>query len=386
MSKYKSAFEKLFSGTDIRVNGSNPWDIKVHNPKFFRRVLQQGFLGLGESYMEGWWDCEKPDVFLYKLFQARIEQKVPKDMAFILLVLKAKLFNRQSKSKSLESIDAHYNKGNDLYCIMLDPLMMYSCGYWENADNLTRAQENKLELICQKLKLKKGQRILDIGCGWGGFAYYAARNYQVEVVGITISAAQEKLAKQRCKGLPVEIRFQDYRDVNEEFDRIVSIGMLEHVGYKNYAIFMESVKRNLKTDGWCLLHFIGGNETVHTNDPWINKYIFPEGLIPSAAQIVKAMEGKFVMEDWHNFGLDYDTTLMAWRENFEESWDCIKTNYSEKFYRMWRFYLSSCAAAFRSKRLNLWQVVISKRENLNPYRSIREFSGKNNWQPEILQK
>jgi cyclopropane-fatty-acyl-phospholipid synthase len=386
MSKYKSAFEKLFSGTDIRVNGSNPWDIKVHNPKFFRRVLQQGFLGLGESYMEGWWDCEKPDVFLYKLFQARIEQKVPKDMAFILLVLKAKLFNRQSKSKSLESIDAHYNKGNDLYCIMLDPLMMYSCGYWENADNLTRAQENKLELICQKLKLKKGQRILDIGCGWGGFAYYAARNYQVEVVGITISAAQEKLAKQRCKGLPVEIRFQDYRDVNEEFDRIVSIGMLEHVGYKNYGIFMESVKRNLKTDGWCLLHFIGGNETVHTNDPWINKYIFPEGLIPSAAQIVKAMEGKFVMEDWHNFGLDYDTTLMAWRENFEESWDCIKTNYSEKFYRMWRFYLSSCAAAFRSKRLNLWQVVISKRENLNPYRSIREFSGKNNWQPEILQK
>ena len=386
MSKYKSAFEKLFSGTDIRVNGSNPWDIKVHNPKFFRRVLQQGFLGLGESYMEGWWDCEKPDVFLYKLFQARIEQKVPKDMAFILLVLKAKLFNRQSKSKSLESIDAHYNKGNDLYCIMLDPLMMYSCGYWENADNLTRAQENKLELICQKLKLKKGQRILDIGCGWGGFAYYAARNYQVEVVGITISAAQEKLAKQRCKGLPVEIRFQDYRDVNEEFDRIVSIGMLEHVGYKNYGTFMKSVKRNLKTDGWCLLHFIGGNETVHTNDPWINKYIFPEGLIPSAAQIVKAMEGKFVMEDWHNFGLDYDTTLMAWRENFEESWDCIKTNYSEKFYRMWRFYLSSCAAAFRSKRLNLWQVVISKRENLNPYRSIREFSGKNNWQPEILQK
>ncbi|MCJ7759196.1 MAG: class I SAM-dependent methyltransferase, partial [Gillisia sp.] len=249
-----------------------------------------------------------------------------------------------------------------------------------------RAQEDKLELICQKLKLKKGQRILDIGCGWGGFAYYAARNHQVEVVGITISAEQEKLAKQRCKGLPVEIRFQDYRDVNEEFDRIVSIGMLEHVGYKNYGIFMESVKRNLKTDGWCLLHFIGGNETVHTTDPWIDKYIFPEGLIPSAAQIVKAMEGKFVMEDWHNFGLDYDTTLMAWQENFVKNWDCIKTNYSEKFYRMWRFYLSSCAASFRSKRLNLWQVVISKRENLNTYRSVREFSGKNIWQPEIYQK
>lgn len=386
MSKYKSAFEKLFSDTDIRINGGNSWDIQVYNPKFYRRVLQQGSLGLGESYMEGWWDCEQPDVFLYKLFQARIEEKVAKDIGFILLVLKAKLFNRQSKSKSQKSIDSHYNKGNDLYRMMLDPLMIYSCGYWENADNLTRAQEDKLELICQKLKLKKGQRVLDIGCGWGGFAYYAAKNHQVEVVGITISSEQEKLARQRCEGLSVEIRFQDYRDVNEQFDRIVSIGMLEHVGYKNYGAFMKTIKCNLKPDGWCLLHFIGGNETVHTTDPWINKYIFPEGLIPSATQIAKAMEGHFIVEDWHNFGLDYDTTLMAWKNNFVKNWDSIKTNYSEEFFRMWRFYLCSCAAAFRSKRLNLWQLVISKPENSKAYKSIREIFRKNDLLQETVQK
>jgi cyclopropane-fatty-acyl-phospholipid synthase len=254
---------------------------------------------------------------------------------------------------------------------MLDPLMMYSCAYWKDATTLATAQEQKLKLICEKLHLKPGLKVLDIGCGWGGFAYYAAKNYKVNVVGITISKEQEEVAKMRCNGLNVEIRFQDYRDVDEQFDRIVSIGMLEHVGNKNYNRFMARINKSLTDNGICLLHFIGGNETDITTDAWINKYIFPNGVIPTLAQIGKAMENQLVVEDIHNIGKHYDHTLMAWHHNFSNSWDVLKNDYNDIFYRKWVYYLLCSAASFRSRRLNLWQIIIRKTGNLMEYEPVR---------------
>lgn len=371
MNTYKTTIKELIAETGITINGKESFDIQVHNPKFYKRVLSQGSLGLGESYMEGWWDCEDLDTFFHKIFTDEIEKKVQNNWQFISLVAKAKIFNLQTKSKALDSIAHHYDIGNKLYENMLDPLMMYSCGYWEGATNLDEAQEQKLKLICEKLQLKPGQKVLDIGCGWGGFAYYAAKNYKVNVVGITISTEQQKLASERCEDLNVEIRFQDYRDIDEKFDRIVSIGMLEHVGYKNYDEFMSIINKNLNDTGICLLHFIAGNETDLNTDPWIHKYIFPSGLIPSLSQIGKGMEEKLVLEDLHNIGLHYDYTLMAWQENFKHSWNSLKTQYDETFYRMWNFYLAISAASFRSRRLNLWQLVVTKPSFQKEYKSVR---------------
>ncbi|MGM0381714.1 MAG: class I SAM-dependent methyltransferase, partial [bacterium] len=221
------------------------------------------------------------------------------------------------------------------------------------------------------LDLKPGMKVLDIGCGWGSFAEYAAENYDVEVVGITISEEQEKLAAERCRDLPVEIRYQDYREVEEEFDRIVSIGMFEHVGYKNYEDYMQSVERCLARDGLSLLHTIGNHNESITTDPWIDKYIFPNGMIPAASQVVESVEDYFIIEDWHNFGPDYDKTLMSWYKNFQSAWDELSDNYSEKFYRMWTYYLQMTAGSFRGRKNNVWQVVLSPTGTDREYRSVR---------------
>jgi cyclopropane-fatty-acyl-phospholipid synthase len=368
---YRKNIEKLLEDSGIDINGKKPSDPQIHNPKFYKRVLAQGSIGLGESYMEAWWDCEKLDEFFHKLFSANVEERTTKDRHLLLLIAKARLFNLQTKAKAKRSIARHYDLGNELYQKMLDPLMVYSSGFWEGTKNLAQAQENKLDHLCQKLHLKPGQKVLDIGCGWGGFAFFAAKNHGAKVIGITLSPEQKKIAEKRCENLDVEIRLQDYRDVNEKFDRVISIGMLEHVGHKNYGTYMDNIAKNLNENGICVLSFIGGNKTRHNTDPWINKYIFPNGMIPSLAQIGKAMEGKFVLEDLQNIGLHYDKTLMAWRENFKNTWDGLKEKYGETFYRMWDFYLSCSAAAFRARKLNLWEMVLLKPEFTGEYQPIR---------------
>jgi cyclopropane-fatty-acyl-phospholipid synthase len=254
----------------------------------------------------------------------------------------------------------HYDTGNRLFEIMLDARMNYSCGYWETAAALDEAQEAKLDLICKKLLLKPGMTVLDIGCGWGGFAQWAAEKYDVKVLGITVSQEQVKYARKFCQGLNVTIELQDYRDLKETFDRIVSIGMFEHVGAKNYLTFMRKVRHCLKPDGLFLLHTIGGNTSVSSTDPWISKYIFPNSMLPSAKQITSAAEGLLVLEDWHSFGQYYDQTLMAWHQNFIQRWDKVKDIYDDRFYRMWTYYLLACAGSFRSRRNQLWQMVFSK--------------------------
>jgi len=370
MVDFKSVAENLLSLADIKINGSRPGDIKVNNPKFYSRVLAGGSLALGESYMDSWWDCRNLDVFFAKVLRAGLDRKILKLKNIILPFLKAKLINMQSRERAKQVGEQHYDAGNDLYRLMLDKRMCYSCGYWENARTLDEAQENKLDLICRKLKLKKGMKVLDVGCGWGGFAKFAAEKYGANVVGITISKEQAKLAKELCKGLPVEIKLGDYRNVQEKFDRILSIGMFEHVGPKNYGEYMKVVHRCLKDDGLMMIHTIGGNISVKSLEPWFHKYIFPNGVLPSVKQISTAAEGLFILNDWHSFGQHYDKTLMVWIDNFKKGWDKIKNNYNERFYRMWMYYLSSSAGSFRANQNQLWQIVYSKIGSKNFYERI----------------
>ena len=367
----KSFIHELLTSAGISINGPNPWDIQVHNEAFYNRALRQPALGLGESYMDGWWDCAHLDDFFYRILHAKLEYQLKKSKRLTLDLVLAKIINFQTKLRAKEVGLKHYNLGYSLFHNMLDSRMNYTCGYWKNATTLDEAQLNKLDLVCQKLQLKPGMRLLDIGCGWGGLVKYAAEKYGVSAVGVTISQDQYEYAKENCKGLPVEIRLQDYRDVNEQFDRIASLGMFEHVGHLNYRTYMKTVNQCLAPEGLFLLHTIGSNQTTYKANGWISKYIFPNGMIPSIAQIAKAEEPLFIMEDWHNFGADYDKTLMAWQANFQKNWEKIRDQFDNRFYRMWNYYLLSCAGAFRARDMQLWQIVYSKRGVFGGYQAPR---------------
>jgi cyclopropane-fatty-acyl-phospholipid synthase len=361
----------LLAKANITVNGNGSCNIQVHNDKLYSAIINKGSLGLGEAYMDGWWDSASLDNLFFCVARSDIYNWVPKNINAFFIYLKAKLMNLQSAVRAFQVGEQHYDLGNDLFKAMLDKNMLYSCGYWKNADTLDKAQEDKCDLICKKMSLKPGMRVLDIGCGWGGFALHAAKNYGVEVVGVTISKEQAEYARQVTKGYPVEIRLQDYRDIDEPFDRIISIGMFEHVGVKNYETFMRCVCKLLKDDGLVLLHTIGGNSSQVHGDPWLNKYIFVNGMLPSIEQIAQASQGLLIMEDWHNFGADYDKTLMAWDANFEKNWPQLKSSYDDRFYRMWKYYLLSCAGLFRARAIQLWQIVFSKSGILGGCQSVR---------------
>lgn len=374
MASARTFVEELLKKADVAIGGSRPQDIVVHDERLFNRVIRYGSLGLGEAYMDGWWDANALDVFIYKVFSAHLDTAIQINLASIFAVTKAFIFNLQSSNRAFKVGEAHYDLGNDLYSAMLDKRMVYTCGYWSGnppKKKLDEAQEAKLDLVCRKIGLKKGDRILDIGCGWGSFAKYAAEKYGASVVGITVSREQAALARELCKGLPVEVRIQDYRKVNEQFDHIVSLGMFEHVGVKNYRDYFKMADRCLKDDGIFLLHTIGYKVSQLTSDPWIEKYIFPGGVIPSIAQIGKAIEGLFIVEDLHNFGADYDTTLMVWFKNFDTAWPKLRAKYGDRFYRMWKYYLLSCAGAFRARDIQLWQIVLSKHGVSGGYASVR---------------
>jgi len=369
-TKFRKKIEHLLSLADVQINGDRSWDITVYNERLYQRVLAQGSLGLGEAYMDGWWDCKKLDEFICRILKANLDGKINPWMEFF-SVFKARLFNLQKPSSCFKNCQHHYDIGNDLYECMLDRLRIYSCGYWKDAFSLDQAQEKKLDLVCRKLLLKPGMRVLDIGCGWGGTAKFIAENSQVEVVGITVSEKQARFAEKLCRGLPVEIRLEDYRSLNGMFDRIVSLGMIEHVGYKNYKAFMRVARRCLKENGIFLLQTIGNNRSRQKTDAWISRYIFPNSLLPSAKQLNDAAENLFVLEDWHNFGPDYDKTLMHWFQNFHSHWNDLKHKYGDRFYRMWKFYLLSCAGSFRARSNQLWQIVLSPNGLPNGYHAPR---------------
>ena len=370
MKRERQIIESLLAGTGITIDGSNPYDPQVHNEGFYGRVLRRGSLGLGESYMDGWWDCENLDQFFHKIISAGIEKKIS-PWSLVLVYLQSLLTNQQTRIRSKKVAQEHYDLSPELYESFLDPYNQYTCGYFKDTNNLNEAQEKKLDLICRKLQLSDRDKVLDIGCGWGGFAKYAAKHYGCHVTGITISDEQAQYAREYTQGLPVEIKLIDYRDLSEKYDKILVCGMIEHVGYKNYRTFMKVVHNALKDDGLFLLHTMGGNHSVRGTDPWINKYIFPNGMLPSIKQIGKSIEGLLVMEDWHNFGTNYDKTLMAWFENFHKGWPNLKDKYGNRFYRMWKYYLLSCAGSFRARRIQLWQIVLSKHGVPDGYISVR---------------
>ena len=372
MKKAKTVIVDLAAKAGVVVNGSHPWDIQVHNEKIYSRVVQQPYLGLGESYMDGWWDCDQLDEFFFRVLRTDLDNEL-KNWTMAMHYIKAAIVNYQTRDRALTVAQKHYDIGNDLYKPMLGKSMAYTCAYWKNAKNLDEAQEAKFDLICKKVGLKPGMRVLDLGCGFGSFLKYAAEHYGVSGVGINISKEQVKYARESCAGLPIEFQLADYRDAAGTFDRVISIGMTEHIGHKNYRTFLQVAHDRLKDDGLFLLHTIGSNHSTTATDPWTNKYIFPNGHLPSIAQLGSAMERLFVMEDWHNFGADYDKTLMAWHENFVAHWDDIKKGYGydERFYRMWTYYLLSCAGAFRARKMGLWQIVLSKKGVLGGYHSVR---------------
>jgi cyclopropane-fatty-acyl-phospholipid synthase len=369
--KSKRLIQEILSPAGIILNGAMPWDIQVRDERFYKRVLREGSLGLGESYMDGWWECEKLDDFFAKIIPTEPEDKIKKNWQVLFQLLGEVILNPGRKSKAFQIAERHYDRGNELFRQMLDKRMVYSCGYWKDAGNLDDAQEAKLELICRKLGLRPGDRLLDIGCGWGSLAKYAAERYGVQVVGITVSKEQVEFGRELCRGLPVDIRLQDYRDIDEIFEHIVSVGMFEHVGHKNYRTYMEKAHRCLKDDGLFLLHTIGNSQSHVMGDPWIDKYIFPNSIIPSIKQISASIEGLFIMEDLHNFGAYYDTTLLWWLNNFDRNWDKLKKIYDEKFRRMWRYYLQLFMGSFRARYLQVWQIVLSKRGVPLGYHSVR---------------
>ncbi|MEK6835157.1 MAG: cyclopropane fatty acyl phospholipid synthase [Nanoarchaeota archaeon] len=371
MVKAREYIKSLLEYADIKVDGNRSWDIQIHNEDFYKRVLSDGPLGLGESYMDGWWDSEKLDEFFYKILISKLDKKIKPDLGTIILNLESKFLNMQTRIKSKKVATQHYNLNAELYESFLDPYNQYTCGYFKDTEDLNKAQELKLGLICRKLQLDSEDKVLDIGSGWGGFAKFATQNYGCHVTGINISDEQIKYSKEYTKGLPVEIRKQDYRDLDGEFDKVLICGMIEHVGYKNYKDIMKIVHNHLKDNGLFLLHTIGRNESITYTEPWINKYIFPNSMLPSIKQISESIENLFVVEDWHNFSAHYDKTLMAWRSNFNRNWNRIKSKYDKRFFRMWNYYLLSSAGSFRARKNQLWQVVMSKNGVPNGYESIR---------------
>ncbi len=349
----------LLELADVRIGGDRPQDIQVHDSAFYERVLRDGRLGVGESYLDGEWDAVQLDHFIAHVLEARLHERV-QDWRTVLYVIAARLTNFQSVARSFRSVERHYDIGNELYQAMLGSTWAYTCGYWSGATTLDEAQRAKFELVCRKLELEPGMKVLELGCGWGSFAKFAAEHYGVEVTGYTISNEQITLGRALCRGLPIELRLEDYRRASGTYDRVVSIGMMEHVGHGNHRAYFETVDRCLKPGGIGFVHTIGSNSSETLIDSFYHKYLFPNALIPSLAQLTRAMEGIFVPIDVHNIGPHYDATLLAWYANFEAAWPSLRERYDERFHRLWRFYLLSSAGSFRAGFTQLYQIVFAR--------------------------
>ncbi len=368
---FERMVHRFLRDSNIEVGGENPWDITVTDRRFYRRFALKGSLGLGEAYMDGWWHCEQLDELFYRLLSGCGRCGKISRVPNMLSKVHAKIVNRQSRTRAYIVGERHYDVGNELYQLMLDPYMAYTCAYWEHSSTLDDAQKAKLDLVCRKIGLREGDTVLDVGCGWGSFARYAAEHYGAKVTGITISKEQLALARERCDGLPVDLHLCDYREFRGSFDHVVSLGMMEHVGVKNYRTYMEKIHDCLRPGGLALIQVIGSPASMCATDPWLDRYIFPNSMLPSVKQIGDAIDGVFHMEDWHSFGHDYDRTLMAWHQNFEEAWEQLRDRYDERFHRMWRYYLLLCAGIFRARRAQLWQLVLAKGGVAGGYKAVR---------------
>jgi cyclopropane-fatty-acyl-phospholipid synthase len=363
MPVLRERFARLLALAGVTLDGDRPYDVRVRDPRVFRRVACQGSVGLGEAYVDGWWDCDRIDDLSARLLGGEVD-RILSSLAGMWSELAARLVNLPRLSRDLETGPRHQEVGNDLFGAMLDARRVLTCAYWKDARTLDEAQEAALDLICRKLQLKPGMRVLDLNCGLGGAARFAAERYQVEVAGLTVSAAQAHAAREHCAGLPVSIYTHGYRELEGYYDAAFSLGVLEHMNRRNLRRYLETVRDHLSEDGLFLIECVGTVRTEGAND-------FPCSLLPSATQLSRALEDVFVFEDWHNFGADYDRTLLQWHANFEEAWPALSARYGERFHRLWRYYLLSYAGAFRARRAQAWQVVLSPRGVAGGYRSVR---------------
>jgi len=284
----------------------------------------------------------------------------------------ARVWNLQSVARAGQVAEAHYDLGNELFEAMLGPSMVYSCACFREATDLDAAQVAKMDLICRKLELRPGERLLDVGCGFGSLLLHAAQRFGCEAIGVTVSREQHAYAVERLRGTTARALLLDYRSDElarlGPFDKIASVGMFEHVGATNYRGFLDLMRRLLTERGLFLLHTVGNDHS--STDAWLSRHIFPNGTLPSTVDLTRAARGLLVLEDWHNLRADYDRTLLAWHERFERY--AATTELPRRFYRMWRYYLLTMAGGFRDGRRNqLWQVVLSKQGVPGGYRSVR---------------
>jgi cyclopropane-fatty-acyl-phospholipid synthase len=378
--RFAGWLKRSFEAADIEIGGARDWDPVVHDRRLYARVAMRGSLGLGESYMDGQWDCADLGEFFRRLLVWRNRRAPHWSLRLPSLALDASfaLVNLQTRGRAHHVVDAHYDLPAGLYEQMLGPSMAYSCAYWKDAATLDEAQHAKLDLICRKLELRPGIRLLDLGCGFGSVSRHAALRYGCEVVAVTLSGEQARYARGHCAGLPVEIHVCDYRDVaaywgGRRFDRIANIAMFEAIGRSNARRFMEIVHQLLEPRGLWLLHTIGAER--EGADPWLNRYIFPNGELLGLHRIHSAMRGLFHAEDLHNFGLDYAPTLAAWRANFLANWDAIRAidpqRFTERFRRMWVYYLECCRGAFLARNIHLWHLVMGGCNRDTAYQAVR---------------
>ncbi len=353
-------FVELLAKADIQVGGSRPWDLQVNDERIWMRLLRDGTLGAGEAYVDGWWDTPALDQFMDHILRARFDESLRENWTLVAQAVRARVLNLQSITRSFGNGQHHYDIGNDLYEPMLGGRLLYTCAYWRDATTLDEAQDAKLDLVCRKVGLRAGMRVLDLGCGWAGFAAFAAERYGVTVTGYTVSQEQVRWAKDHYPQLPIDIRLDDYRNATGTFDAVVSIGLMEHVGWKNYRGYMQLVDRLLAPGGVAFVHTIAGNIPRAHIEPWFDKYIFPNAVLPTLARLASAMEGILIPEDVHNIGEDYDRTLIAWWHNFDAAWPTLRARYGDTFYRRWKYYLLSCAGAFRARSQQLFQLVMTR--------------------------
>lgn len=372
---------EVFKAAGVRIGAKGSHDLAVNDPAFFRRLLGDPLLQFGETYMDGLWDSPAVDEVVAKLFSAerdgRISTVLPlwrvPGLAGLALIrhgyryIRDRLTNRQTRARSTTVAEEHYDAGNELYRLMLDPTLTYTSGVWAPGYTLEDAQNAKYDLIARKLGLKPGQRVLDIGSGFGGFARFAAKNYGAKVTGITISIEQLKAARALSAGVEgVEFLYSDYRDIphrfpKDAFDHVVSIEMIEAVGPKNLAEYFQAAHAALKDGGRFVIQAIANNRDVFNNNPWAGKYIFRDGVAPSTEQVDKAARRAFGRPvDRQRITGHYDKTLMAWHENFTRAWPQLKGEYGERFKRMWDFYLLAAAGLFRAGDIQLDQTVYVK--------------------------
>ncbi len=358
-------------------NTGEPVHLRFTSSKWEREVALDPALKLGEAYMEGGFEFVKGDI--YKLLEIIFESTGPvaenqmwmKAMSFIRTATK-RFVQMNTLKRSARNVQHHYDLSGKLYDLFLDPDRQYSCAYFQTPDtDLNEAQLAKKRHLAAKLQVSKGEKLLDIGCGWGGLGLYFARVLGADVTGVTLSHEQFGIANQRAKTLGLENRakflLEDYRNLNAQFDKIVSVGMFEHVGIGHFKEYFDHVKRLLKPDGRFVLHSIGRSGEPGATNPWIAKYIFPGGYIPSLSEVIPVIEKSgLIITDIEILRLHYAETLKAWRQSFLAHWDEAKALYDERFCRMWDFYLAASESAFRWQGMMVFQIQLAHKQDAVP--------------------